>query len=267
MAIPRGVSPSSNRVRVAAIDTSSDRAGVALFDGVRQRACVERPPQPHRRYPRAARSSSAACRHRARQTGWRGRRDRPGSFSALRVGLSIAKGLVFSLGVPLVGVPTTDAIAAQLAWIDRPVLAVMTAGRGRVVWSRYDGGSLIEGPAIPPRMSCELATEGALVARETDLPDWHRIGALPAGARVEQIARLGWARFAGRRVRRCGLAGADLRARPACAGSDFGMTGASLRHRADAARGYCRGRARSSGVASATRGRLGLSPRAAQSRP
>jgi len=39
----------------------------------------------------------------------------PGSFTGLRIGLSTAKGLVYATGVPLVGVPTLEALATRLA--------------------------------------------------------------------------------------------------------------------------------------------------------
>ena len=120
-----------------------------------------------------------------------------GSFSALRVGLSIGKGLAFSLGVPLIGVPTTDAIAAGLAWTGRPVPAVMPAGRGRVVWSRYGPAALPHGPynTTVDEVRVVAGQIDALVAGETELLDG--IESIPhaAGARVEQIARIGWARF------------------------------------------------------------------------
>jgi tRNA threonylcarbamoyladenosine biosynthesis protein TsaB len=119
----------------------------------------------------------------------------PGSFSALRVGLSTAKGLSFSLGIPLLGISTTHAIAAQLDWADRPVVAVMTAGRGRVVWSRFEGGELIEGPRNTTVAELNESTGDALIAGETELLDGIEAVQLPAGGRVEQIARIGWARL------------------------------------------------------------------------
>lgn len=61
----------------------------------------------------------------------------PGSFNALRVGLSTAKGLAFARGLPIVGVPTLDATAyPHLGW-GRPVRAVLAAGRGRLASALY----------------------------------------------------------------------------------------------------------------------------------
>lgn len=38
----------------------------------------------------------------------------PGSFTGLRVGISLAKGLAFSLNIPLIGVPTLDALSEKV---------------------------------------------------------------------------------------------------------------------------------------------------------
>ena len=61
----------------------------------------------------------------------------PGSFNALRVGLSTAKGLCFALDLPLLGVPTLDAAAYPHIGRGRPVRAVIAAGRGRFVSALY----------------------------------------------------------------------------------------------------------------------------------
>jgi len=55
----------------------------------------------------------------------------PGSFTGLRVGLSVAKGLALGLGIPVLGVPTLDAVAYAHSREVLPVCAVVPAGRGR----------------------------------------------------------------------------------------------------------------------------------------
>lgn len=59
----------------------------------------------------------------------------PGAFTGLRIGLAAARGLSLASGLPLAGVTTLEAVAAQaqqqLATTD-PVLAVLDARRGQV---------------------------------------------------------------------------------------------------------------------------------------
>lgn len=64
----------------------------------------------------------------------------PGTFTGLRVGLSIAKGLALAGSLPVIGVPTLDAAAAPYAHLPSPVAVVLAAGRGRVVWAVYHQG-------------------------------------------------------------------------------------------------------------------------------
>src|SRR5262245_14671115 len=63
----------------------------------------------------------------------------PGMFNGLRVGMSVAKGFVLGLDTPLIGVSTLDVAAHPFAGLGLPVLAVVAAGRGRIVWAEYRG--------------------------------------------------------------------------------------------------------------------------------
>ena len=68
----------------------------------------------------------------------------PGSFTGLRVALSLAKGMALAHSLPLIGVPTLDATAyAHLG--ELPVCAVVQAGRGRVLWSIYQAEATASG--------------------------------------------------------------------------------------------------------------------------
>ncbi len=61
----------------------------------------------------------------------------PGSFTGLRIGLSVAKGLAYGRGLPLVGIPTLDGEAQAFAQQPLPVWAVLEAGRGRYAAAPY----------------------------------------------------------------------------------------------------------------------------------
>jgi tRNA threonylcarbamoyladenosine biosynthesis protein TsaB len=122
-----------------AIDTSSEQSGIALYDGgcldeVAWSACHEQTvlllDEIDHQLTRS-RASVSDLGVVAVATG-------PGRFNALRVGMSIAKGLVLGLGIPIVGISTMDAIAHPYRLGVTPVIAVIEAGRGRVVWRMYD---------------------------------------------------------------------------------------------------------------------------------
>lgn len=61
----------------------------------------------------------------------------PGSFTGLRIGLGVVKGLALARRLPLVGVPTLD-VVAQPHMIQRlPIWAILQAGRGRICTGHY----------------------------------------------------------------------------------------------------------------------------------
>ena len=61
----------------------------------------------------------------------------PGSFNGLRVGISTAKGLAFSLGIPIVGISSLEAEAYQHAETSLPICPIFNAGRGEIATAIY----------------------------------------------------------------------------------------------------------------------------------
>ncbi|MGL5809397.1 MAG: tRNA (adenosine(37)-N6)-threonylcarbamoyltransferase complex dimerization subunit type 1 TsaB [Nocardioides sp.] len=84
----------------------------------------------------------------------------PGPFTGLRVGLVTARTLGHVLGVPVVGVCTLDAIAAEVA-DSRPrhgFLVATDARRREVYWASYDEhGRRTAGPEVGP--AAAIATD------------------------------------------------------------------------------------------------------------
>lgn len=145
-----------------AIDTSTERAGLALGvdDEVRVRSWEAGRTQTTSLLPaidamlRDAEKAPADLSSIVVAIG-------PGTFTGLRVGMSIAKGIVLATGIPIVGIPTLEITAAAVE-DERDLVAVLPAGRGRVVWQRF--GSGIDGT---PRNS----TLDELIGALGDMPD------------------------------------------------------------------------------------------------
>lgn len=61
----------------------------------------------------------------------------PGSFTGLRIGLAVAKGLALPHKLAVVGVPTLEITAYPLRDSQQPVWPIAQAGRGRILAASY----------------------------------------------------------------------------------------------------------------------------------
>lgn len=130
-----------------AVDTSTQSVGIALFDG-NQILCEES--WISRRYhtvelANAVQSNlfraglSAADLHvLAIASG-------PGSFTGLRIGMALIKGIAYTHQLPVIGIPTLDITAKAVPVRDIKLAAVLQAGRNRLAagWYKVENGSWV----------------------------------------------------------------------------------------------------------------------------
>jgi len=61
----------------------------------------------------------------------------PGSFTSLRVGLSLVKGIALARKLPVIGISTMDVIAVAQPFSKLPLAVVLQAGRGKLALGLY----------------------------------------------------------------------------------------------------------------------------------
>jgi len=135
----------------------------------------------------------------------------PGSFTGLRIGMGVAKGLVLSREIPLLGVPTLEIVAYPHFSQRQPICAVVEAGRGRLcvqIYRRRRGRwrSTNEPRLTTPEGLCGMVETTTLFCGEIDavlsallqerLAEKASL-ASPAASlrRAGYLAELAWARF------------------------------------------------------------------------
>ncbi|RZB29663.1 MAG: tRNA threonylcarbamoyladenosine biosynthesis protein TsaB [Desulfobacteraceae bacterium Eth-SRB1] len=135
----------------------------------------------------------------------------PGSFTGLRIGISIIKGLALANRKPVIGVSSLDALARQNLFSPYLICPFLDARRGEVYCSRYrvDHGILkkeIDEDVLPPARAvcdinepCIFAGDGALIYKKiiTDIMGDKAYFALPCQniIRASTVACISMDRF------------------------------------------------------------------------
>lgn len=121
------------------IDTSTRFAGVALYDGVHVIGEVTWVSQDHHTVELSPVIAGILDRAGKQVADLKvvGVAIGPGSFTGLRIGLAVAKGLALASRLALVGVPTMDITAAGQPVQDLPLAVGIQAGRGRLAVAWY----------------------------------------------------------------------------------------------------------------------------------
>jgi tRNA threonylcarbamoyladenosine biosynthesis protein TsaB len=139
----------------------------------------------------------------------------PGSFTGLRVGLAMAKGIAHARSVPLLGASSLEALAGQVSYADLPIAPILDSRRGELFTARFvrsEHGALrreLEDASVPLNafpdlfrgetlfVGNDLTTQGALIrehlGRSAHLappPCW--------GLRASAVGALGLVRYRAR---------------------------------------------------------------------
>lgn len=203
-----------------AIDTATHLAGLALYDPVVGQVLGEETWQSANRHtvelmPRIVRLMEQQTLSPADLTGLVVSLG-PGSFTGLRIGLGVAKGLALARQspdrrLPLVGIPTLDVVAHPHKAQRLPIWAIIQAGRGRICASHYvrrRGRWRRKGEYQLTTLEelCDQITDRVLICGELDLDDVdlirQKLGtdvtiSTPAASlrRPAFLAELGWERL------------------------------------------------------------------------
>ncbi len=198
---------------ILAIDTATDWVGLALHDGScvlaefgwrsRRTQTIELAPAVAQLWARTGVSAND-LNAIAVAIG-------PGSYTGLRVGLSLAKGIALGQKLPLIGVGTLDIVAAAVTRLDTDLVALAQAGRSRLWAGQYSWvekrgwepvgdpmltqwDELLERVQVPVAFAGEIDATAAKRIRRVNRSAFI---VAPAGSvrRAAVLAEIGWARW------------------------------------------------------------------------
>jgi tRNA threonylcarbamoyladenosine biosynthesis protein TsaB len=195
-----------------AIDTSTHWIGLALYDGsqVLGETCWQSASHHTVELAPAISDLLKRCSQKTEAVQAIGVALGPGSFTALRIGLAVAKGMALGLHIPLVGIPTLDILAASQPVSELPMAAVLQAGRSRLalVWYEAQNGKWVaqkEPQVITVEQLAEKIHQPTYICGELSEKDRQVLGrkwknvmlASPVQSvrRPAMLADLAWARW------------------------------------------------------------------------
>jgi len=122
-----------------AIDTSTAQVGLALYDGIQVLGEMTWTTRQHHTVELAPAIAGLLKRSDASMDMVEalGVAIGPGSFTSLRVGLALAKGIALARHLPLIGVSTLEVVAAAQPASPNPLVTVIQAGRKRIALGWY----------------------------------------------------------------------------------------------------------------------------------
>ncbi len=195
-----------------AIDSSTHIGGLALYDGNQVLyECVWR--RPDTRGADLAPGIRTAFQHIGLKPGDLkviGIAIGPGSYTGLRSSLALAKGLALANGLGLVAIPTLDILAAGQPLQEKPLAAVLQAGRGRLAvgWYRDKKGHWLAngGPTLMTSTELEESIiKATLICGELNEEDRKILGRKYKNAEIASpalcvrrpglLAELAWGRW------------------------------------------------------------------------
>lgn len=127
----------------------------------------------------------------------------PGTFTGLRIGLSFARGLGLARGIPVTGVDSLTAIAANCGAGEFPLLVAAAAGNGQCYAAQFED---LAKPVVPPRIVAlaeaaaglprnawiiGTAAEAVIAASGRGDPRRSRAGDVPVAANFAKLAVAG----------------------------------------------------------------------------
>jgi tRNA threonylcarbamoyladenosine biosynthesis protein TsaB len=195
-----------------AVDTSTAQVGLAVYDGAQVLGEILWRSKQHHTVELAPAVAELMRRSGLAMQDLRalGVAIGPGSFTSLRVGLSLVKGLALACSLPLIGIPTLDIYAAAQPTSKLPLLTAIQAGRSKLAvgwykstkhgWQAQGAARVVTSESLiyeikSPTLVCGEFTAAERQRLARDEANVKLVSAAQSVRRPSVLAELAWARW------------------------------------------------------------------------